>query len=191
MSKKNKQIETIERKGLDLSVFKKKTNAKTITGLILSRAKKCLEDKNFELAKTFEELYKEAKALEKTEKVKIEHWKGKSGIKLIEEPDRFICITYKKDEKDSEPKEIKKEIKKENLNDLIIVLNTFKETEKIPTSEIAEKLYGKNWKAVFSDREKHIALTYMLNILEQRELIKYSRRGLTTIIKKLNYFMIK
>ena len=188
---KNKQIETIEREGLDLKILKKKSNAKTITGLILSKAQFCMKDKNFELARVYEELYKEAKDLEKYEQLQIEAWKGKSGIKLIENPDNFICITHQKADKGEEPKEIRKEILKTNLNDLIIVLNTFKEKDKIKTRDIAEKLYGIKWKDVFSDRKKHTELTLMFNILEQRNLIKYSRRGLTTIIKKLDYFLIK
>jgi hypothetical protein len=31
----------------------------------------------------------------------------------------------------------------------------------------------------------------MLNILEQKKKIKYSRKGLTTIIKDLDYFSLK
>ena len=82
-----------------------KSNAKTITGLILSYRNQFKKDKNFENYHLFDELYKKARQLEKTEEIQIDSWKGKSSIKLLEEPDRFICITYKKDEKYSKPKQ--------------------------------------------------------------------------------------
>lgn len=119
------------------------------------------------------------------ERIHIEAWKGKSSLKLIEEPDKFICITFRKEEKDSEPKEIKKEIIKKEINDLLIVLGGFKEKEKIPTPKIAEKFYKMNWKEIFSDRIKHITLTYIFNILEQKGYIKYHRSGKVTILKNL------
>lgn len=183
--------ETIERKGLDPKLLRKKGNAKTFSGWLLSSMKKARDEENFETAIFIEAIYKKYMGFQTSEKLKIKLWKGKSGIKLEEYPDKFICITYRKQEKDSEPQETKKEILKTDLNDLIVVLNSFENKNKIPTSEIAEKLYGKNWKLVFSDRQKHIELTYMLNILEQKGKIKYSRRGFTTIIKNLDYFCCK
>lgn len=181
----------IETNGLDKSLLRKKGTAKTFLGWILARMQDYRKERNFEMALVMETVYKKGLEFQTSEKVKINSWKGKSGIKLLELPSKFICITYKKDEKDSEPKESKKEIEKSDLNNLIVVLNTFKDKDKIPTSEIAEKLHGKNWKLIFSDRQKHIELTYMLNILEQKGKIKYSRRGFTKIIKNLDYFCCK
>lgn len=181
----------IEKNGLDKSLLRKKGNAKTFLGWILARMQDYRKEGNFEMAMAMQEIYKKGLSFQTSEKLKIESWKGKSGIKLEEYPDRFICITFKKEEKNSEPKETRKEILKTDLNNLIVVLNSFEDKNKIKTEKIAEKLYGISWKKVFSDRPKHIALTYMLNILEQKGKMKYSRRGFTQVIKNLDYFCLK
>jgi len=187
-----KPIEKIEnnlsKPKIDLSILKKKSSAKTSSGLILSYARQFKKDGNIEMTILFQEIYKKIIAMETSEKIKMEKWRGVSGLSIIEHPDKFICITFKKADKGETPKEIKKEIKKENINKLIIVLNSFENKEKIPTSDIAEKLFHKDWKKVFSDREKHISLTYMLGILEQKNYIKYSRRGFTTILNQMRLF---
>jgi len=188
--KEKYNIETIESNGLDKTILRKKGNAKTYSGWLIQRIKEARET-NFETAIFLQELYKKYMEFEKTEKIRIKNWKGKSGINLLEEPDRFICITYKKDEKNSEVKEIKREIFKTDLNDLIVVLNSFEDKNKIPTSELAEKLYKTEWKKVFSNRIRHTALVLMLNILEQKGNIVYSRKGFTKVIKDINYFKIK
>ena len=198
-----KQIETIIKKGNKL--VEKETNRKDKIKKALSRQSEAKTFKKWlEATKSYfstmndketEEILRgvlnKFKEFEKSEKVKIDSWKGKSGIKLLEYPDKFIAVTYKKDEKDSEPKEIKKEVLKSDLNNLIVVLNSFEDKEKIKTEDIAEKLYRTEWKKVFADRQKHIYLTYMLNILEQKGKIKYSRRGFTNVIKDLDYFSLK
>ena len=189
--KEKYNIEKIESNGLDKTILRKKGNAKTYSGWLIQRMKEARENKNFETAIFLQELYNKYMEFEKTEKIKIKNWKGKSGINLLEEPDKFICITYKKDEKNSEVKEIKREIFKTDLNDLIVVLNSFEDKNKIQTSEIAEKLYKTEWKKVFSNRIRHTALVLMLNILEQKGNIVYSRKGFTKVIKDLNYFKIK
>jgi len=186
--KEKYNIEKIESNGLDKSLLRKRGNAKTYAGWLIQRIKEARDSKNMEAAIFLQELYKKYMEFEKSEKIKVERWKGKSGIKLLEEPDKFICISYKKDEKDSEPKEIKREILKTDLNDLITVINSFKDKDKIPTSALAERLYKIKWKKVFSDRMKHTNLVLMLNILEQRGNIIYSRKGFTKVIKNLDYF---
>jgi hypothetical protein len=191
--KYSRPIERIEKQEgipkLDLSILKKKSSAKTPAGLVLSYAKEFKKKGNLEMTILFQELYKKIIAMETSEKIKILKWRGKSGLSLIEKPDKFICITFKKADKGETPKEIKKEIMKEDLNKLIIVLNSFEDKEKIPTSEIAEKLYHQSWKhEIYGEREKHIALTYMLGILEQKKYIHYSRRGFTTILNQLRLF---
>lgn len=158
---------------------------------MIQKLKEARENKNWDVAELISHFYKKYMEFQTSEELKIELWKGKSGIKLEEYPDKFICITFKKCDKGEEPQEIKKEILKSDLNNLIIVLNSFEDKVKIPTSLIAEKYYHKSWKhEIYGTRDLHISLCYMLNILEQREKIKYSRRGFTTIIKDLDYFKI-
>jgi|SRR3990167_1938637 len=184
------QIEKIEEKGIDWNFLKRRQKKyKGAKGIILGDLMRAKNDKNWEMAKYLEDLLTRVIFMETQEKIVIESWKGKSGISLIEHPDRFICITYKKMEKGEKPKEMRKEILKEDLNKLIVVLNSFKNKLKIPTKEIAEKLYKKSWQEwVYGHRDYHISLVYMLNILEQKKLINYSRRGFTTILNQLRLF---
>ena len=156
---KNRKIESVVSEGIDFSIFRKKTTSKTPSGLILSYAKEFKKDNNLQIAILFQEVYRKIKDMEMSEKVKIDSWKGKSGIKLIEKPDKFICITYKKADKWETPKEIKKEIYKEDLNKLIIILNSIDEKDKIPTKELAERFYKKDWQSwVYGHRQAHINL---------------------------------
>ena len=181
----------IEKQGLDKNLLKKRGNSKTFLGWILARMQDARKQQNFEIAKLLETIYKKGMEFQTSEKIRLTSWKGKSGIKILEHPDKFICITYQKETPNTEPKEIKKEILKTELNNLIVVLNSFKDKNKIPTSAIAEKYYQTGWKKVFSNRIQHTYLVYMLNILEKKEKIKYSRKGFTTINKNLNYFCCK
>jgi len=187
----NKDIETYESKRIDKNLFRRKSNAKTFGGLLIADMKKAREERNWEMVEVIQHYYKKYMEFEKSEKIKVKMWKGKSGIKLLEEPTKFICTTYKRDEKDSEPKEINREVLKTDLNDLIVVINSFKDKSKIQTSELAEKLYRIEWKKVFSDRMKHTYLVLMLNVLEQKGKIEYSRKGFTKVIKNLDYFSLK
>ena len=187
----SKNIETYESKGIDKSLFRRKSNAKTYPGLLIGDMKKAREERNWEMALVIQHYYKKYMEFEKSEKIRIKNWKGKSGIKLLEEPTKFICTTHKRDEKDSEPKEINREVLKTDLNDLIVVLNSFKDKNKIPTSEIAEKLFRIEWKKVFSDRMKHTYLVLMFNVLEQKGKIEYSRKGFTKAIKNIDYFNLQ
>lgn len=174
---------------LDLSLFRKKSNAKNFSGFIIGKMKEAKKVENLETALFLQEIYKKYKEFQTSEKLFLERWRGKSGITLIENPDRFICITYKKADKGEIPKENRKEILKEDLNKLILILNKFENKDKIPTADIAEKFYGKSWQSyVYGHRGCHISLVYMLNILEQKGYTSYSRKGFTKVLNQMKLF---
>lgn len=182
----SQQIETYE-KGLDLKFLKKKGNAKTPSGLILGfkeRFKNSTHD-NFsklDLLKVLEKLWRDTKDLETSEKIKLESWKGKSSIKFINKPDRIIVITFQKPDQDSEPKQIKREITKQELNRVIWAINKLNKGKKISSRKIGELVYNRHWDDVFSDRFAHTQLNYCLRILDHYEITKY--RGKYTTVKK-------
>ena len=183
---KNKNIEEIyESPRLDLKIFRKKSSAKTPSGLVLSHAKKFRKIGNIEMAQYMQELYKQIFNLETSEKIVFQSWKGKSGLKIFNKPDRIIVIWYKKTEKDSEPKEIKNEILKEEINKVILSINKLNENENIESSDIAVETYKRNWKSIFSDRKTHITFTHILNVLEYYGMIKYFRSGKVRVLKNV------
>lgn len=188
---KYNQIEQIEKQGLDLSILKKRSNAKTHDGWLLGRIKICKKEKNFELAMVYQEVYNNYMNTEKKSKIELKSWKGQSGIKLINKPDRFIVITFQKTDQDSEPKEVKREITKKEINDVIKVINRLEnirtsvsfneQIDYIHTREIGEGYYRDEWDKIFADRFRHTQLNYILRILDYLDLIKY-RGGKTKII---------
>jgi len=199
VEKKVKQREFIETKEnyvndkIDLSLFKKKSSSRTPKGLVIGYAKKLSNSKGnlftkAEMLYLFSQLHKEISNLETSEKFKQESWKGKSGIHFILKPDKVICVSYQKYDKDEEPKEIKHELTKEEINKVIWAINKLDKGEKIPTSEIAELVYSKKWKTVFSSRPEHITLTKILNYIEHRGDIIYYRSGKIKVLRKLNWW---
>lgn len=186
--KSSRELITYSEPKLDLRLLRKHSSAKTSSGIVLGYLKK-LKNIPLEYKIMLQEMYKEIKRLETSERIILKSWRGKSGIKLIEEPDKFICITHKRADKGESPKEIKKEILKEDLNKLIVVLNSFEDKNKIPTSEIGEKYYHKDWQSyIYGHRDYHISLTYMLNILEQKGYTIYSRKGFTKVLSQMKLF---
>ena len=93
-----------------------------------------------------------------------------------------------KPNKDSEPREVKIEVTKQELNTVIIALNKLIENQPIKTKNIAMiysrllNLKHSDWKRFFSDRSEHNKLTNILDLLDKEGLIKYSG-GLTRILK--------
>ena len=183
--KKVKDVEYEERSKpkLDLSILRKRSSGKTASGIIIGYMKKFKKIENVEMTILFQEIYKQIKALETSEKFKQEKWKGKSGIKFIQYPDKVICISHQKFDKDSEPREIKTEITKDEINKVINGINKLFGDEPIETSDLAELVYGKSWSKVFSSRPQHIKLTKILNYLEYKNWIHYYRSGKVKALK--------
>lgn len=188
---RNIQKEEHSEPRLDLGILKRKSNAKTPSGLVLSYAKKSREKGDLEMALLLQEIYKKVRDIEISEKVRLESWKGKSGIKVIVMPDKFIIIRHQKIEKGEKPKEIRSEVSRQEVNKVIWAINELAKTfDKIPTSKIAEKVYRKKWGNVFSTRPEHITLTHILNILEYYGIIHYFRSGYTTILKEIRNIQV-
>jgi len=189
-----KNMETLtEKNRFDMSIFKKRSSAKTSKGLVIGMAKKLQNSpgtvfSKMEMLSLFATLHKQISNLETSETLKIESWKGKSGLKFIIKPDKVICISYQKFEKDSEPKEIKTKITRQEINDVIRVINKLDEGKKIKTSEIGELVYGEKWKNIFSNRKKHILLTKIYNYLEYRGDVIYYRSGKIKVLRKITWW---
>jgi len=188
-----------------------KTKYKSIKGILqglnIKFVKESREGKSYtaqELSIMFAELLKKANSMESVAIAKIEQWKGKSSVSLIEKPDKFIIVTYQKPEKGAEPEEVRTEIEKEELNLLIESINYLSQIygdKKIPTTEIARQfcvkmgfeknhkkellfINGKfNWSNFFAWRGRHNAITRMLGMLDYFQMIEY-KGGKTRILQK-------
>lgn len=169
----------------------KKMKPKTFSGLLQSYLMKAKKDNNLLMYQFLRELIIEYNGYQRKTRVELESWKGKSGIKVIERPDSFITIRYQKD-KGGEPKEVTKEITKEEVNQVIKSINLTGKKENIKTREIAEKFcrltnlyinsHGEklffndgsfNFDNFFADRPLHTKFNDILNILSHYRLIKY------------------
>lgn len=187
VAKQSKPLEEIEKTSqpkLDLNILKKRSSAKTPSGLILSYAKEFKKKDNLEMTILFQELYKKIISMETREKVILKSWKGKSSIQIIEKPDYFIIITFQKDDQDSIPHEVKREIPKLEVNRIIKTISELNKGEKISTRDIGELAYKRKWENVFSDRLLHTNLNLILRLLDHYEIIRYRGRY-TQVIKKI------
>lgn len=181
-----RQIETeevIQKTKLDLNLFRKRGNSKTFKGYMIQKMKEAKQDNNLEVMYLIQHFYKKYLEFEESTRIKLESWKGKSSFKLIKKPESFIVIKYQKPDKYSEPIETKREVHFQELNWVLKCISQLNTGEKIKTRLIAEKVYGKKWKEIFSDRYLHTQLNYILNILDKLELIDY-RGGLTNVLKE-------
>ena len=207
---RNFEREIRHNENLDLSLFKKKSSAKTYQGWIIGQFKKAINDKNQDVAKILETCYYkyvEFDELRSTARLRIAGWKGKSGIKIINLPEKFELISHKKTDKGEIPKEIKRIISKKEVNLVIHALNLCRnaspDEEKIKTRDIAREyciltdlkengnnreLFDKDgfiWENFFGDRQLHPHLVDILNILDYYCVIHYYRIGKAQILKKI------
>jgi len=176
------------------------SKAKTFKGWLLGRIKICINQGNYELEQMYRDCLKYYEKFNSKAVVKLEGWKGKSGIKIIERPNTFHIITYSKAHQDAEVKEITRIITKEEVNRVISSINIL--GEKTNTKKIAEMfckiseihinkkgnpLFYPNgefeWQHFFSDRFLHTQLNLILRLLDYYGLIKY-RAGRIKVIKK-------
>lgn len=173
-----KPIETYYSKNeLDLKLLKKKGNEKTFKGYLIQKMKDSRNQNNFDVCALIQTIYKKYLEFETSEKFKANQWKGKSSVEYLDYPDKIIVIRYKKPEPFEQPEEVRTELLKQEINDLIVTISKLFKSKWLKTSEIAEELYQKSWKNVFSDRPNHIKLCEMLNYLEHKKIIDYKRSG--------------
>jgi hypothetical protein len=185
-----KPIQTEERKqDLDLKILKKRGNEKTFSGYMIQRMKLAREEGNFELCAVIQHFYKKHLEYQTMDTVRFENWKGKSGIRVFLEPSKIIVIRHQKKEPDSEPTEIRTEILKQDINDVITAINKINKLndkkEKIESSTIACTTYQEEWKDIFSNRSLHIQFTHILGILDYYGLIHYYRSGKVQVLKEV------
>ncbi len=179
------KFEREEEPMLDLKMLKKRTSSKTPSGLMLKYAKQFRDKENFLMAKLFQELYTQIRNMEVSEEFKANQWRGKSGVTYQIKPDYVIAIRFRKKDIGEDPVEVKTEMSKEQINKVSLAINQLNTKKSINTSEIAEKVYNKAWHLVFSDRKKHTMLVEILNYLEYKKQIKYSRRGRIEVLNQV------
>ncbi|MBU1028136.1 MAG: hypothetical protein KKF48_03770 [Nanoarchaeota archaeon] len=187
-------IQTEEPK-LDRTLLKKKGSSKTFGGWLVSSYQNARKDKNFLTAQFIEEIHKKYQTFQTSEKFKAKQWRGKSGVSYLTYPDYVVAERYRRSDIGGEPKKVSLNLLKEEINRVIWSINKLneekdKEKEMIETSQIAELVYSKGWKQVFSTRKQHILLVEILNYLEFRQDIHYSRRGKIKVLgqKKISDF---
>ena len=187
VEKKCREVESVistkEESKIDISLLRKKGNSKTYKGLLLQKMKEAKQQNNLEVCQLLQWCYKEYLGFETSEKLKYKIWKGKSSMRLIEEPDRFILITWQRYEPGESPKEIQHEISKEEVNQVLKEIYALNKGEKIPTPVIGANVCHKYWKEVFSDRETHIRLCQIYNILALKKIIHYYKRGFVEVLR--------
>lgn len=182
--KKPKEI--IEERGLDLKLLRRKSNALTPSGLILSYSQEANNKGDRTTALFLQELYKKVYDLETSEKIRIKSWRGKGGIRVWSSPDKIFVEFAGKRDKEDKPNVQVKEYLKVDINKMIICINKLKEEydNRIPSRKLGEEFYGGNWDSnVFSKRTKHQIFTHLLNILDFYSIIRYNRAGFTSVIK--------
>lgn len=183
--KDSPQIETEIRKEspIDISIFKKHGNSKTYSGYLIQKIKEARDKGNQELVFLINHFYTKYIEFQKSERIWLDGWKGKSSIKVTEGLDKFIIITFQKEDQDSAPKEVKREITKEEVNHILKVILQLNKGEPIHTRAIGEMAYKKDWDTIFADRYLHTQLNLILRLLDFKDLIKY-RGGRSLVLKK-------
>jgi len=178
------QIEREERKEspIDLSIFKKHGNSKTYSGYLIQKMKEAGKEGNKEMVFLLNHLWQKYTEFQKSERIWLDSWKGKSSIKVIEGIEKFIVITFQKEDQDSAPKEVKREIPFEEVNLILRTISTLNKKEPIPTRAIGEMAYKKDWDVIFADRYLHTQLNLILRILDFKKIIKY-RGGRSLVLK--------
>lgn len=181
---KSPNIVTIDSKsGIDLSLLRKRGNSKTFSGWLIGQIKMASKNGNLDMVKSLEFIYNKYKEFETSERIILESWKGKSSINIINKPDSFEIITFQKEDKYSEPKEIKRNILKSEVNDVLVAIHKLNKGIEIKTRFIAEEVYKEKWKDIFSNRFEHTNLNLILRLLDKKGIISYGKGGLTKLLK--------
>lgn len=139
-------------------------------------------------------LYEKFKSFypKQTVEVKANQWKNKSSFEILKKIDRLVIIKYQKETAESEPKEIRTEINKRELESTILAIKNSKD-EYTETRQLAleycirmdylDLLEGDFWKNFFSNRPLHNKFTLILNALQELGFIEY-KGGKTKLLNK-------
>lgn len=187
--------ERIVREGLDRSLLRKKGNAKTFPGRLLSMLQKARKDKNFETAMFLQEIYHiyQEYTPSKINSVELIGWKGKDQIEIFKDFENDFRIIEHRKNKEGEVEKIYKEIPKENVNDMKhLLFSKIQKNEAMFYSDVARLLMLKHGLKIPLDSfnggknraQYYFPLYYYpIKILEAMQIIKYSARGKITRIK--------
>lgn len=186
-----RQIETIIKPKVDISIINTKTRARGFKGWCEGCIAKARKTNNLELIALFQEVLRRYEKYHSRTIVPIEGWRGKSTIEIIQRPDSFDIVKYRRKDKESEPEKVVYNVTKEDVNKAISAIN-LSSHEIIDTKIIAENFCkvsnlfqntkGRNlfeddgkfdWDMFFSDRFMHTHLNYILELLDYYKLIKY------------------
>ncbi len=111
---------------LDISLYRKRSNAKTCSGVALGTIQKLRHlDEPIsppDLKLLLQEMYRKIKDIEVSERVRFISWRGKSGVRFIQRPSLVECYRWRKTDIGKEPKETKTDITKEEINQELIPL---------------------------------------------------------------------
>ncbi len=134
--------------------------------------------------------------------VHIAGWRGKSGVEVINYPDYFEVIEYRKSAPGEIAKKVTNKITKEDFNNFLIVLNKLIINKRYLTKEVAKmwaienKIYtnyhgrrifdaeGFDYSRISGCRSTFMMLYYPLKICEHYGLIEYGKRGWITRLNK-------
>lgn len=193
------ETETITNDKLDLSLFKRKSSAKTYRGWILGEFKKAVNEKNQDVAAILQTCYKkymdfnqfESKALIEIEIV--EGWKGTDSLDFFKGfTEDFIINSRQKDKETGEISTQSHQIPFKRVNLILWVIKHLKVEETIDYRKIVKKIIKSYDLQVGLDafnggrnRAKYYfpLYYYPIKILESLNFIKYSGRGKITRIK--------
>ena len=177
---------------IDISLLRKKSNAKTPAGLILSYLQKARKMGNLELSIFLQELYTQIIPLEKKRLAPIieieivEGWKGKDILQIwggVEND--WMIRSHLKDKDTGKVSSSNHLIKNEDFNRILFFIKKWEIGESHECYDFTEIVGEKFWKDVIGKRSKVYfpKYYYCIKILEKLEIIHYSGRGVITRLK--------
>lgn len=150
-----------------------------------------------EIKKVYLEFHPSLKAT-----VNINGWRGKSGVEVINYPDYFEVIEYRKSAPGEIAKKVTNKITKQDFNNFLMVLNKLVINKRYLTKEVAKmwaienKIYtnyhgrrifdseGFDYSRISGCRSTFMMFYFPIKIAEHYGLIKYGKRGWITRLDK-------
>jgi len=145
-----------------------------------------------------------------TAQVEVEGWHGKSSLEIIKKLNGLTIIKYQRKDKESEPKEIRTEVTKEELISLIEAIKSLQtrliDRDYLETKEIAFQycinmnirkdpkgrlmLNEDFWILFFGWRSLHCKMALMLAALEKLNLISYTGGKIRLLNKNISIQLV-
>lgn len=171
---------------VDIAPIKTKTNSKTFRGYLNGCLKKSINSNNKELEILFKELLDKFNKFypQVTRTIEIvDGWKGEGTIEIYKGFDNdFRIREWIKDKHSLEVTERLIEVKKDDLNRMILIIKNLVIGEPVKCYYIATKLGYARWKDLWKERQEYFKFYYYpIKVLEALKMISYSGRG--TIIR--------